>query len=75
MDTQTGIIDEIRASLDDGANLTDVRSTDEQLVLVLASGEDRHRFRLDANATRALLEDGLIDRLTTPKTRSTPAIA
>lgn len=59
-----GIIDEIRASVDEGAQLSAVSSTDDQLVLVLGENGSRDRFRLDAEDTRNLLQADLVERLT-----------
>lgn len=74
MDAESGIIDEIRACLDDGADLSGVGSTDDRLVLELTDDDHRQRFRLDAEATRDLMKAGLIERLTQAEHPATPAI-
>lgn len=68
MATDNGIIDQIRRSLNEGATLADVDSTDERLVLELRNGQGTDRFRLDAEAVRSLRETDLLDVLTQPKT-------
>jgi very-short-patch-repair endonuclease len=64
-----GILDEIRTTVNEGATLSDVDSTDDRLVLTLDGGDESHRYRLDAEATRSLLDAGILSRLTaSPKT-------
>lgn len=70
MPTDNGILDEIRDDLDDGATLSSVTSTDDRLVLVLGDENTRQNYRLDAEATRTLLEADLIDRLTSNARRT-----
>lgn len=66
MPSNQGILDDIRDALDDGATLSSVTSTDDRLVLVMASGGTSQGYRLDPEETQTLIENGLIDRLTSP---------
>lgn len=64
MPSDQGILDDIRDDLDDGATLSSVTSTDDRLVLVMAHGGTSHGYQLDAEETQTLMENGLIERLT-----------
>lgn len=68
MSTQTSIVDQIRRSLNEGARLADVDSTDDRLLLELRSEQGTDRFQLDAEAIRSLQNCKLLQALTTPKT-------
>lgn len=74
MTTDLGILDDIRDSIDDGATLEAVTSTDDRLVLVLDHDQARSRYRLDANATRHLLATDLVDPLATASARRPEAL-
>lgn len=60
--------------MNDGAELLDVDSTGDELVLVLGGGRDTDRYRLDAEATRSLLATNLPDEMTKRRTDATPMI-
>lgn len=61
--TQTPIVENIRDALDAGAALSDVDSTDEELMLVLEDEGSEAHYRLDADETRALVETGTLARI------------
>ncbi|PSG97573.1 hypothetical protein BRD56_04315 [Thermoplasmatales archaeon SW_10_69_26] len=57
-------MEEIRRSVNDGAELRSVDSTDDRLVLVFEGTTDTDRYRLDADDTRNLLAAGVLEEVT-----------
>lgn len=61
--TEPDIVDKLRASMDDGATVERVGSTEEHLVVVVSHGDGTTHYHLDRDATRRVVATGLIDEL------------